>query len=236
MNCSPTTRTFIALGRGRLLDVGQHDVGVRAEADEQDRRDRRPDDLQPRVAVDRRAVLELLAGPHPELDRAVERRSSPRARRRAPTRSAGRPTACRSSCPAWTPGPGTSRSSRATAMPMADAIAPIRSICLTAARPSRAGGSSALMALLAHGRGILRERSDRGAGGRQAAARGVQLCVRDRVGSGGRPGSPRAPRRGGGGTPWRTAPAAGSPRGARPHAPSGSGRPASQPRGPCGRA
>ncbi len=55
-----------------LLDVGQHDVGVRAEADEQDRRDRRPDDLQPRVAVDRRAVLELLAGTHPELDRAVE--------------------------------------------------------------------------------------------------------------------------------------------------------------------
>src|SRR6185369_14498404 len=65
---------------------------------------------------------------------------------------------------------------RATAMPIAEAITPIRSICLTAARPSRADGSSALMALLAHGRGILRERSDRGAGGRQAAAR-VSSCV-----------------------------------------------------------
>ena len=45
----------------RLLDVRQHDVGVGAERDEQDRRDRGPDDLEPRVAVDRRAVEVLLA-------------------------------------------------------------------------------------------------------------------------------------------------------------------------------
>ena len=50
-----------------LLVVAEHDVGVADEADDQHRRQGRPDDLEPRVAVDRRAVLLLLARLHPEL-------------------------------------------------------------------------------------------------------------------------------------------------------------------------
>jgi hypothetical protein len=55
-----------------LLDVGQRDVRVGAEPDEEDRRDRGPDDLQPRVAVDRRTVLELLARLHSIAPDAVQ--------------------------------------------------------------------------------------------------------------------------------------------------------------------
>src|SRR3954451_5704599 len=46
--------------RGRLLDVAQDDVRVHDEADDERRRDRGPDDLEPGVAVDRRAVDPLL--------------------------------------------------------------------------------------------------------------------------------------------------------------------------------
>ena len=44
----------------------------RSTRDEDDRRDRGPDDLQPRVAVDRRAVELLLAGLHPIAPHAVQ--------------------------------------------------------------------------------------------------------------------------------------------------------------------
>src|SRR3954453_6146076 len=53
---------------GRLLDVAQDDVGVDDEADDQRRRDRCPDDLEARVAVDRGPVEVLLAGAHPEVE------------------------------------------------------------------------------------------------------------------------------------------------------------------------
>src|SRR3954452_2571698 len=48
------------------LHVAQDDVGVGAQRDEDDRRRRGPDHLEPRVAVDRQAVLELLARAHAE--------------------------------------------------------------------------------------------------------------------------------------------------------------------------
>ena len=96
------------LARLGLLDVLQDDVGVRAERDEDDRRDRGPDHLEPRVAVDRRAVLELLARPHAEPPHASRGRPSRRARRSARRRSRGRPTACRCPWPPRRPPPGTS--------------------------------------------------------------------------------------------------------------------------------
>ena len=55
------------VGVGRL-DVLEHDERVGAQADQHDRRDRGPDDLQARVAVDRRPVEVLLARAHPELE------------------------------------------------------------------------------------------------------------------------------------------------------------------------
>ena len=69
VNCWPMTLTWSSCRVGRrLLDVVQDDVGVGAQRDQQRRRHRRPDDLEPRVAVDRRAVELLLARAHPELD------------------------------------------------------------------------------------------------------------------------------------------------------------------------
>ena len=66
---SSTDRPRASLDR---LDVLQDDEGVGAQPDEHDRGERGPDDLQARVAVDRRAVLLLLARAHPELPDAVE--------------------------------------------------------------------------------------------------------------------------------------------------------------------
>jgi hypothetical protein len=58
-------RLLVGLG---VLVGAQHRVGVGAQTDDQDRRDRRPDDLEPGVAVDRRAVLvvPLPVPPHDE--------------------------------------------------------------------------------------------------------------------------------------------------------------------------
>ena len=69
-----------------------------------------------------------------------------------------------------------------------------------------------------------RRRARAPADGAQAAARAAvrracaQAAARARRGGRARRGRPTARRRGGGGTPWRTAPAGGSPRGGRPRA------------------
>ena len=54
------------------LVVAQRDVRVRTHRDQQHRGHRRPNDLQPRVAVDRGPVLELLSGLHPELPDRIQ--------------------------------------------------------------------------------------------------------------------------------------------------------------------
>ena len=54
------------------LVAAQHAVGVAAEADEQQRRKRRPDHLEPGVTVDRRAVDAIVVGLQPELPDRVD--------------------------------------------------------------------------------------------------------------------------------------------------------------------
>ena len=75
-------------------------------------------------------------------------------------------------------------------------------------------------------------------GARGEPALGGRGAARRRPGGAGRrwPGSPTARRRDGGGTPWRTGPAGGSRRGARPRGRSRCGARAARRRAPCARA
>ena len=131
-NCSPTTRTLQRVGV-RGLDVLEHHEGVGAQADQDDRGDRGPDDLQARVAVDRRPVEVLLARTHPELqDREQDDHRDPdedgdgKDDQDVPER-----VDLLRLCGG---GDGNQSISRPAAMPSADAMTPTPTICRQSAR------------------------------------------------------------------------------------------------------
>ena len=118
------------------------DVGVGAQRHEQDRRDRGPHDLDLRVAVDRRAVLEP---PRPGACGSARRssRRPPRpARRPAPRRSAGRPQRVDPLRLPWPPRAGTSRSTARPRCRRSTATAPIAIISAKSPCVSRLATSS----------------------------------------------------------------------------------------------
>ena len=98
-------------------------AGVERPGRGSDRRDRGPDDLQARVAVDRRAVEVLLARPHPELQDAEQDDDRDRHEDRDRDDDAGRPRgvdrpACvEAAC-------GNQWIGRPAAMPIAEAMTP----------------------------------------------------------------------------------------------------------------
>ena len=192
------------------LEVVEHDPAVDRERGDHQERDRHPDDLEPRVAVDRRAVAHV-AGLGAEADDAVDRHrhDEHEDRHRADqqdvvdgvdlVRRAGRG------------GRGTSRSAGRSRCRPARRRSPARSSSRPgASRPRMRGSSSGGPAGLPAAGSLsligARVYWSRRPGGRvRRRARSSALAVparRERPTAGGR---------GGGGRPWRTAPPGGSP-------------------------
>ena len=154
----------------------------------------------------------------------------------------GRPRGCRSCRPASSRQRGNQWMLRPMAMPIAEAMTPTMTICWTVRLRSRRGVLSSGMP-----GGILwvvRDRAQRGTvtrrrdgaigGGLRRAGRAMRAAVAEALEAAGASGRPTARRRGGGGTPWRTAPAGGSRRAGRPRARSGRGvREHARRRAPC---
>ena len=239
-NCWPVTLIAHLAGLG-LLDVLEDEVRVGAEAEDHDRRDERPHDLEARVAVDRRPVLLLLARAHPELPDAV-------AGRRLDEHE-DRDREDEQDVPERVDGVGLRRrrrrepvDGRPSTTPIAEAITPMTTSWTTDARSRWRSRSPAPVLPRAHGprsyaygptgcNPIPASRPrKRGRAGSEACARRRRRCcgvaraiagVRARP-SGSAGGAARksdGARRGGGGTPWRTGPAGGSRRGRRPRGP-----------------
>ena len=80
---------------------------------------RRPDDLEPRVAVDRRAVEQLLARAHAPAPDAEQHDHRTTRRRSARTRSSARPRTCRSCARSSDPCAGNQSIASPRAMPIA---------------------------------------------------------------------------------------------------------------------
>ena len=188
----------------------QDDVGVGAQADEQHRRDRGPDDLERGVAVDRRAVLELLAGPHAELPRRRRGRRPRPARRPAPRRPAGRRTASSmsSACVEACAGEPVDRQRRWRCR-STDATTPTTSICaerVPRLRPVPLSGAHATAAILGRRRrrddasmaaraGSRRRAAGGGGSGGAGGERGAACAAAAARAVAARRGSPRARRR-----------------------------------------
>ena len=122
--------------------------------------DRRPDDLQPRVAVDRRPVELLLARPHAGTCRPSRGRRSRRARRPARSRRSGaRSRACRSdlACGARLPA-GTTGSRGRARFRWRSATSAIRKAGTSSRRLRAAGVACRAPCSALHRRGILLSR------------------------------------------------------------------------------
>ena len=126
------------------LDVLEDDVGVGAEADEQDRGDRRPDDLDARVPVDRRPVQQLLARLHAVLPDGEEDDRLDEHEDRDGGDQQDVPQRVDVLGLAWKPPPGTSRSTGRARCRAPTRPSRSRNICRSCARLSRdPRGSSA---------------------------------------------------------------------------------------------
>ena len=189
-----------------------------------------PDDLEARVAVDRRAVELLLAGAHPEPDRPRRARPSTTSTKIGIEHDQQDvPERVDLARPAWRPLGGNQSIGSATAIPMIDAMTPT-----TTARSRSAAAKRLCLAPCRRASYVLGAtnvtcaparpcwpRLDSGGGAnRRPAADGHR---------GGGCGSRRRQRRGGAGTPWRTGPAGGSRRAGRPRGRSATRAPAARP-------